>query len=54
MALIIALPIFLSIPDWVVGIPVFWVKALLSLVIPNALLREKLNPGILVLVIIYL
>ena len=45
-------PIFLSIPDFVVGIPVFLLNALFALVIPIALLREKLNPEIFVLLII--
>lgn len=45
----IKLPIFLSIPERVVGIPVFWANALFNFVIPNALLREKLSPGIFVL-----
>ena len=48
----IAPPTFRSIPAFVVGIPVFWVKFLFNLVIPNALFKEKLKPGILVLVII--
>ena len=46
-----AAPIFLSIPAFVVGIPVAFVKARLAAVMPTARLREKLSPGILVFVI---
>lgn len=45
-ALRIVLPIFRSIPDFVVGIPVLRAKLLLALVIPNALFHENDNPGI--------
>ena len=43
-------PNFLSIPAFVVGMPVTLATSRLSLVMPNALLREKLRPGILVFV----
>ena len=46
-----AAPTFLSIPVFVVGIPVAFVKARLAAVMPTARLREKLSPGILVFVI---
>lgn len=46
IALIIALPIFLSIPESDVGIPVVRATFCVSLVIPNALFHEKLSPGI--------
>ncbi|UKK73445.1 hypothetical protein L6467_12980 [Segatella bryantii] len=46
-----AAPIFLSILDLVVGMPVALVNLLLILVTPSALLHEKLTPGIFVFVI---
>ena len=45
-------PIFRSMPDLVVGIPVVRAILCFNLVIPNALFREKLTPGIFVLVMI--
>lgn len=50
----IAPPIFLSIPDRVVGMPVFCVKARFIFVIPNARFHEKLTPGIFVLPIFFI
>ena len=48
---ITAAPIFLSTPDFVIGMPVALVNCLLIFVTPSALLHEKLSPGIFVLVI---
>ena len=48
---ITAAPIFLSTPDFVIGMPVALVNCLLIFVTPSALLHEKLTPGIFVLVI---
>lgn len=45
-----ARPIFLSIPDIVVGMPVFLAKLRFACVMPNARFAEKDNPGIPVLV----
>ena len=39
-------PIFLSIPAFVVGIPVELVNSRFAWVIPKALFQEKLSPGI--------
>ena len=44
-------PIFILIPDFVTGMPVAFVKLLLRAVMPIALFREKLSPGIFVLLI---
>jgi hypothetical protein len=44
-------PIFLSIPALVTGMPVALVKLRFNAVIPMALFREKLSPGIFVLLI---
>lgn len=44
-------PIFIFIPDFVTGMPVAFVKLLLRAVMPTALFREKLSPGIFVLLI---
>lgn len=46
MPLIIALPIFLSMPLRVVGIPVCLDNCCLAWVIPSALFQENDNPGI--------
>ena len=48
---ITAAPIFLSTPDFVIGMPVALVNCLLIFVTPSALLHETLTPGIFVLVI---
>lgn len=53
-ALMIVAPTFLSMPLFVVGIPVAFVKARLAAVMPRALFKEKLNPGIFVLVITFI
>jgi hypothetical protein len=45
-AFTIAEPIFLSIPAFVVGIPVDLVNSRFAWVIPKALFQEKLSPGI--------
>lgn len=45
-ALKIVEPIFLSIPAFVVGIPVELVNSRFAWVIPKALFQEKLSPGI--------
>lgn len=42
--LIIALPIFLSIPNFVVGIPVFLAILFLNPLIPRSLLNENEKP----------
>ena len=47
-------PIFRSIPPLVVGMPVVRVNERFNCVMPNALLHEKLNPGIFVFVISFL
>lgn len=47
-------PIFILIPDFVTGMPVAFVKLLLRAVMPIALFREKLSPGIFVLLISFL
>ena len=39
-------PSFLSAPAFVVGMPIVFAISRLSLVMPKALLREKLRPGI--------
>ena len=46
-------PIFLSIPALVTGMPVALVKLRFNAVIPMALFREKLSPGIFVLLIFF-
>ena len=48
------LPIFLSMPLLVVGMPVAFAIFLFILVMPRALFREKLSPGIPVLLLLIL
>lgn len=48
------LPTFRSNPCLVIGIPVFRLIFCLAAVIPTALFREKLNPGIFILVLLTL
>lgn len=50
IAFIMVLPTFRSNPCLVIGIPVFRLIFCLTAVIPTALFKEKLNPGIFIVI----